>query len=129
MNFKTLLLSGFTCVSISACTSAPKIPQLSMGVLQEVHNIGVYPNTTHNKARLTKLTDKCVIEFTGKLNAGKSVEQWAFKGFTLISGSSSTFAEDGSSTASNFDLNAADVQKNFLALRHNFHQKALAQCN
>ena len=129
MNFKTLLLSGFTCVSISACTSAPKIPQLNMGVLQDVHNIDVYPNTTRNKARLTKLTDKCVIEFTGKLKAGKSVEQWAFKGFTLISAHSSTFAQDGSSTASNFDLNAADVQKNFLALRNNFHKKALAQCN
>ena len=51
MKFKTLLLSALTCLSISACTSAPKIPQIQAGVLQEVKNLEVYPDTTENKAR------------------------------------------------------------------------------
>ncbi len=36
MKLKTLILSGLTCLSLSACTSAPVIPQLTAGVLQEV---------------------------------------------------------------------------------------------
>ena len=129
MKLKTLILSGLTCLSLSACTSTPVIPQLTAGVLQEVKNIEVYPNTVNNSAKLTKFIDKCVIEFTGNLEADKVVEQWSFKGLTLISGGSATFAQDGSSTAANFDLHAAEVQKNFLILRNHFHKDALAQCN
>ena len=36
MKLKTLILSGLTCLALSACTSAPVIPQLTAGVLQEV---------------------------------------------------------------------------------------------
>ena len=36
MKLKTLILSGLTCLSLSACTSTPVIPQLTAGVLQEV---------------------------------------------------------------------------------------------
>ncbi|TCB51921.1 hypothetical protein E0H80_03975 [Acinetobacter sp. ANC 4779] len=129
MKFKAIILTGLAGIALTACTSAPKIPQLETGVLQEVQNLEVYPNTTHNKAKLTKFPGKCVIEFTGNLKAGKSIEQWAFKGLTLISGGSATFAKDGTSTANNFDLNAPEVQKNFLALRHHFHEDALAQCD
>ena len=129
MKLKTLILSGLTCLSLSACTSAPVIPQLTAGVLQEVKNIEVYPDTVNNSAKLTKFIDKCVIEFTGNLKAGKSIEHWSFKGNTLISGGATTFAQDGSSTANNFDLHSPEVQKNFLALRHHFHKDALAQCN
>ena len=129
MKLKMLILTGLASIAVTACTTAPKIPQLETGVLQEVQNLEVYPNTVNNKAKLTKFIDKCVIEFTGNLEVGKSVEQWSFKGLTLISGGSATFAQDGSSTATNFDLHAPDVQNNFLALRHNFHKDALAQCN
>ena len=129
MKLKTLLLSGLTCLSISACTSAPKIPQLENGVLQEVQNLDVYPHTTNNKAKLTKFIDKCVIEFTGNLETGKSIEQWSFKGLALISAGAATFAQDGTSSATNFDLYNANVQKNFLTLRSYFADDALAQCN
>lgn len=129
MKLKTLILTGLAGLALTACTSAPKIPQLETGVLQEVQNLDVYPETTNNKAKLTKFTDKCVIEFTGNLATGKSIEQWSFKGLTLISAGSATFAQDGSSTAANFDLHAADVQKNFLILRDQFHKDALAQCD
>ena len=129
MKLKTLILTGLAGLALSACTSAPTIPQIQAGALQEVSNIDVYPNTTNNKAQLNKLVDKCVIEFTGNLEAGKVIEQWSFRGFTLISGGSATFAKDGTSTANTFDLYAPDVQKNFLALRHNFHKDALAQCD
>jgi hypothetical protein len=129
MKFKTLILTGLAGIAVTACTTAPTIPTLETGVLQEVQNLEVYPNTTDNKAKLTKFPGKCVIEFTGNLEAGKSVEQWAFKGLTLISGGSATFAKDGTSTANKFDLNTPEVQKNFLALRHHFHEDALAQCN
>ncbi|CAB1218977.1 hypothetical protein [Acinetobacter bouvetii] len=129
MKFKTIILTGLAGIALTACTTAPKIPQLETGVLQEVENLDVYPDTTNNKAKLTKFFDKCVIEFTGNLAAGKSVEQWSFKGLTLMSGGAATFAKDGTSTAQNFDLNAPEVKKNFLALRNNFHKDALAQCD
>ena len=129
MKLKTLILSGLTCLSLSACTSAPVISQLTAGVLQEVKNIEVYPDTVNNSAKLTKLIDKCVIEFTGTLQAGRSIEQWAFKGNALISAGSATFAQDGTSIATHFDLHDATVQKNFITLRNHFHKDALAQCN
>ncbi|WP_180176632.1 MULTISPECIES: hypothetical protein [unclassified Acinetobacter] len=129
MKFKTIILTGLAGIALTACTTAPKIPQLEAGVLQEVQNLKVYPDTVDNKAKLTKFIDKCVIEFTGNLKAGKSIEHWSFKGNTLISGGATTFAQDGSSTANNFDLHSPEVQKNFLALRHHFHKDALAQCN
>ena len=129
MKLKTLILSGLTCLSLSACTSTPVIPQLTAGVLQEVKNIEVYPDTVNNSAKLTKLIDKCVIEFTGTLQAGRSIEQWAFKGNALISAGSATFAQDGTSIATHFDLHDATVQKNFITLRNHFHKDALAQCN
>jgi hypothetical protein len=128
MKLKTLILTGLASVALTACTSAPKIPQLETGVLQEVKNLDVYPDTTNNKAKLTKFSDKCVIEFTGNLEAGKAVEQWSFKSLTLISGGSASFAKDGTSTATHFDLYDATVQKNFLALRNYFAKEALAQC-
>ncbi|WP_374665356.1 hypothetical protein [Acinetobacter sp.] len=129
MKLKTLILTGLAGIALTACTTAPKIQTVDLGVLQEVSGLDVYPNTTNNKAKLTKFADKCVIEFTGNLEAGKVIEQWSFKGLTLITGGSATFAKDGTSTATNFDLHAPDVQKNFLALRHNFHKDALAQCD
>lgn len=129
MKLKMLILTSLAGIAVTACTTAPKIPQLENGVLQEVQNLEVYPDTVDNKAKLTKFIDKCVIEFTGNLKAGKSIEHWSFKGNTLISGGATTFAQDGSSTANNFDLHSPEVQKNFLALRHHFHKDALAQCN
>jgi hypothetical protein len=128
MKLKTLLLTGLTCLALTACSSAPKIPQLQAGVLQEVNNLEVYPDTTNNKARLTKLNDKCVIEFTGFMEGGKVVEQWAFFGNHLISGGSALFTKDGTSTASKFDLYDQDKQANFTALKNHFHKDALNQC-
>lgn len=129
MKLKMLILTGLAGIAVTACTTAPNIPQLETGVLQEVQNLEVYPDTVNNKAKLTKFIDKCVIEFTGNLKAGKSIEHWSFKGNTLISGGATTFAQDGSSSANHFDLHSPEVQKNFLALRNNFHKDALAQCN
>ena len=128
MKLKTLLLTGLICLSITACTSAPKIPQLQAGVLQEVTNLEVYPDTKNNKAKLTKLKDNCVIEFTGFMPGGKVVEQWSFYGNTLISGGSAVFAQDSTSTATKFDLYDQDKQANFMALKNHFHKDALNQC-
>lgn len=129
MKLKASILTGLAGIALSACTSQPTIPQLTAGVLQEVQDIEVYPDTTNNKAKLTKFEDKCVIEFTGNLKAGKVVEQWAFRDYTLITGGSATFALDGTSTATKFELHDTEVQKNFLALRNHFAKEALAQCN
>lgn len=129
MKLKTLILTGLTSIAITACTSAPKIPQLEAGVLQEVQNIKVYPETTNNKAKLTKLSDKCVIEFVGNIENNRLVEQWSFSGNNLISGGSALFAKDGTSTAQKFDLYDAEVQQNFTALRNSFAKTAVAQCN
>ena len=129
MKLNRLIMAGLIGSALTACATTPKIPQLTAGVLQEVQNLDVYPDTTNNKAKLTKFEDKCVIEFTGNLKAGKVVEQWAFRDYTLITGGSATFALDGTSTATKFELHDAEVQKNFLALRNHFAKEALAQCN
>ena len=129
MKLKTLILTGLASITLTACTSAPKIPQLETGVLQEVKNLDVYPDTTNNKAKLTKFSDKCVIEFTGDIGNNRSVEQWSFKGMTLIDAGSATFQRDGTSTAQKFDLHDAAVQKNFVTLRNHFAKDALTQCD
>ena len=128
MKLNAIILTALAGLALSACTSTPTIPQIPAGALQVVENIDVYPNTTNNKAQLNKFPDKCVIEFSGQLEAGKVVEQWTFKGLTLINGGSVTFAKDNSSTAESFDLYSPEVQKNFLALRIHFAKDALAQC-
>jgi hypothetical protein len=128
MKFKTLILTGLASIAVTACTSAPKIPQLQVGVLQEVQNLEVVPETTNNKAKLTKFLDKCVIEFTGDIGNNRIIEQWSFKGMTLIDAGSATFQRDGSSTAHKFNLHDANVQKNFVRLREHFAKDALTQC-
>ena len=129
MKLHALILTALTSFALTACTSAPTVQHLDAGVLQEVHNLDVYPDTIDNKARLNKLNDKCVIEFTGKMGNGKIVEQWAFKGNTLFSAGSALFSKDGTSSAQKFDLYDKNTQKNFLALRKNFAKEALEQCN
>jgi hypothetical protein len=129
MKFKTLILTGLAGIALSACTSAPPIPQLEVGVLQEVQNLEVVPATTNNKAKITRFLDQCVIEFTGDIGNNRIVEQWSFKGMTLINAGSATFQRDGTSTAEKFDLYDAKVQKNFVILRSHFHKDALAQCD
>ena len=128
MKLKTLLLTGLAGIALTACTSAPTIPQLQTGVLQEVQNLDVYPDTSNNKAKLTKFVDKCLIEFTGNLDNAKVIEQWSFKGLTLIDAGTATFLRDGTSSAEKFDLHDEKTQKNFLALRHAFAKEAIAQC-
>ena len=129
MKFKALILTGLAGIALSACTSQPTIPQLQLGVLQEVQNLEVYPETKNNKAKLTKFNDKCVIEFTGNLENSHVVEQWTFKGLTLMDAGSATFQRDNTSTAQKFDLYNPTTQKNFLALRHHFAKEAIEQCN
>lgn len=129
MKLNAIVLTALAGLALSACTTTPPIPHINAGALQEVDNLKAYPETTSNKAQLNKFSDKCIIEFTGQLESGKVVEQWAFKGLTLISAGTATFAKDGTSTASTFDLYAPEVQKNFLSLRNNFAKDALAQCD
>ncbi|EXB35699.1 MULTISPECIES: hypothetical protein [Acinetobacter] len=129
MKFKTLMLMGLASIAVTACSSAPKIPQLDLGVLQEVQNLEVVPATTNNKAKLTKFLDKCVIEFTGDIGENRVVEQWSFKGMGLMNAGSATFQRDGTSKAEKFNLHDANVQKNFVTLRDHFAKEALDQCN
>src|SRR5690606_30643141 len=129
MKFKAIILTCIASIAVTACTFVTKITQLEVGVLQEVQNLEVSPETTNNKAKLTKFLDKCVIEFTGDLGNNRVVEQWSFKGLTLMDAGSATFQRDGTSTAQKFDLHAKNVQKNFIALRHHFAKDALAQCD
>lgn len=129
MKLNALILTGLASIALTACTSTPKIPQMDLGVLQEVQNLEVYPETTNNNAKLTKFADKCVIEFTGTLENSRVIEQWSFKGLTLIDAGSATFQRDNTSTAQKFDLHNADTQKNFLALRNHFAKDAITQCD
>lgn len=129
MKFQTLIMTTLAGIALTACTSAPTIPQLELGVLQEVQNLEAYPETTNNSAKLTKFSDKCVIEFRGELENSRVIEQWSFKGLTLIDAGSATFMRDNTSTAQKFDLYDATTQKNFLALRNHFAKEAIEQCN
>ncbi|MFW1753424.1 hypothetical protein GFH30_01620 [Acinetobacter wanghuae] len=129
MKLKALLLTGLAGIALTACTSAPTIPQVEAGVIQAVQNLDVYPQTTNNKAKLTKFADKCVIEFSGTMQDSRVVEQWAFKGLTIMDAGSATFLRDGTSSAQKFDLYDAEVQKNFVALRNAFAKEAVAQCD
>ncbi|KGT46614.1 MULTISPECIES: hypothetical protein [Acinetobacter] len=129
MKFQTLIMTTLAGIALTACTSQPTIPQLELGVLQEVQNIDVYPETANNSAKLTKFMDKCVIEFKGQLEEGRVIEQWSFKGLTLIDAGSATFQRDKTSTAQKFDLHSETVQKNFLALRNHFAKEAIEQCD
>ena len=129
MKFQTLMMATLAGIALTACATAPKIPTLDLGVLQEVSDLDVYPNTTNNKAKLTKFDDKCVIEFTGDIGNNRVIEQWSFKGMTLIDAGSATFQRDGTSTAQKFDLHDAGVQKNFVSLREHFAKDALTQCD
>lgn len=129
MKLNTFLLITLTGLAVSACTSAPKIPQVQAGAVQVIENLTVYPNTLSNKAQLNKFADKCIIEFTGQLENGKVVEQWTFKGLTLMSAGSAIFAPNGTSKATAFDLYSPEVQKNFLALRKSFAKDAISQCD
>lgn len=38
MKLKTLILTGLAGIALTACATAPKIPTLDLGVLQEVSN-------------------------------------------------------------------------------------------
>ncbi|MEN8425967.1 hypothetical protein ABFO79_04815 [Acinetobacter schindleri] len=129
MKFKALILTGIASIAVTACISQPTVPQLQLGVLQEVQNLEVYPETTNNSAKLTKFMDKCVIEFRGQLESSRVIEQWSFKGLTLIDAGSATFQRDNTSTAQKFDLHSETAQKNFLALRNHFAKEAIEQCN
>ena len=129
MKINAIILTALAGFALTACSSSPTIPHIKAGALQEVENLQVYPNTLNNKAQLNKFADKCIIEFTGQLENGKVVEQWTFKGLTLMSAGSATFAPDGSSKATSFDLYSPEVQKNFLALRKSFAKEAISQCD
>jgi len=129
MKFKTLMIATLAGIAVTACTSQPTIPQLELGVLQEVQNLEAYPETTNNSAKLTKFMDKCVIEFTGNIGNNRVIEQWSFKGLTLMDAGSATFQTDNTSTAQKFDLYNATTQKNFLALHNHFAEEAIEQCN
>ncbi|MBP8064175.1 MAG: hypothetical protein KAY38_04160, partial [Acinetobacter sp.] len=64
MKLNAIILTALAGFALTACTSAPTIPQIQAGALQEIENVGVHPETTQNKAQLNKFADKCVIEFT-----------------------------------------------------------------
>lgn len=129
MKLNAIILTALAGFALTACSSNPTIPHIQAGALQEIENLQVYPNTLNNKAQLNKLADKCIIEFTGQLEEGKTIEKWTFKGLTLIAAGTVTFAKDGTSTASAFDLHSPEVQKNFLALRNSFAKEAIQQCD
>ena len=127
MKLKTLFLATATCLTLTACSTTPPVPETTVGVIEEVSNIKA-PDTQNNKAKLIKLGDHCNIEFTGIMDAGRARENWVFKGNTLISAGTVIVAKDGTSSAKSFDLYDKQVQANFLSLRDNFKKENVAAC-
>lgn len=128
MQLKTLILTAIATLTITACTSAPKIPQIDAGVLQELQNIKDTGYNEENKAQLVKLNEKCSIEFTTRLQEGYLIEKWIFSGFKLYSAGAVTFLPNGLSEAQKYDLHDAKVQNQFLTMRDYFAKNAIEQC-
>lgn len=121
------ILITSTVIALTACSTPPINPNAPV-VLEQHKNIAVEPETKHNLARLIKQKDNCLIEFTGNFETGKATEYWLFKDNQLISAFSNIDA-DVEDKQIIFDLNNAQKQANFLALKQNFKQKNLAKCN
>lgn len=126
MNLKTICLTTFTCLSITACTSTPTNPNAPV-VLEQHKNISAQPETKHNLARLIKQSDNCVIEFTGNFETGKATEHWIFKGDQLISAFSNVDA-DVENKQTVFDPQDAEKLANLNMLKKNFKSSNLEKC-
>ena len=127
MNLKTICLTTFACLSITACSTTPINPNEPI-VLEQHKNISAEPTTKHNLARLIQQKDNCVIEFTGNFETGKATEHWIFKGDQLISAFSNIEANvENKQTV--FDPKDADKINNFNALKKNFNASALEICD
>ena len=127
MNLKTICLTTFACLSITACSTTPTNPNEPI-VLEQHKNISAEPTTKHNLARLIKQKDNCVIEFTGNFETGKATEHWIFKGDQLISAFSNVNAEvENKQTV--FDPTDAEKLKNFALLKKNFKKSNLDKCD
>ncbi len=126
MNLKTICLTTFTCLSITACSTTLTNPNAPI-VLEQHKNISAEPTTKHNLARLIKQQNNCVIEFTGNFQTGKATEHWIFKGDQLISAFSNVNAQvENKQTI--FDVQNAEKQSNFTALKNNFKKSNLDKC-
>ena len=127
MNLKTICLTTFACLSITACSTTPINPNEPI-VLEQHKNISAEPTTKHNLARLIQQKDNCVIEFTGNFETGKATEHWIFKGDQLISAFSNVNAEvENKQTV--FDPTDAEKLKNFALLNKNFKNSNLDKCD
>ena len=127
MNLKTICLTTFACLSLTACSTTPTNPNEPI-VLEQHKNISAEPTTKHNLARLIKQKDNCVIEFTGNFETGKATEHWIFKGDQLISAFSNVNAEvENKQTV--FDPTDAEKLKNFALLKKNFKKSNLDKCD
>lgn len=127
MNPKIILSIGLTTFTLTACSTTPTHPNAPR-VLEQHKNISAEPHTKHNLARLIKQQDNCVIEFTGNFETGKATEHWIFKGDQLISSFSNIHAEVGNMQTV-FDVQDAEKQANFSALKNNFKRSNLDLCN
>ena len=127
MNLKTICLTTFACLSLTACSTTPTNPNEPIA-LEQHKNISAEPSTKHNLARLIKQKDNCVIEFIGNFETGKATELWIFKGDQLISAFSNVDA-DIEKTHTIFDIQDAEKLSNFNALKKNFNASSLEICN
>lgn len=126
MTLKPVLFSCVIIFLITACSTIPTNPNTPM-VLEQHKNISAEPTTKHNLARLIKQQDNCVIEFTGNFQTGKATEHWIFKGDQLISAFSNINAKvENKQTI--FDVQNAEKQINFTALKNNFKKSNLDKC-
>lgn len=126
MNPKIIFTTILTTLALTACSTTPTNPNAPT-VLEQHKNISAEPTTKHNLARLIKQKDNCVIEFTGNFETGKATEHWIFKGDQLISAFSNVNAEiENKQTI--FDVQNAEKQSNFTALKNNFKKSNLDKC-
>ncbi len=126
MNPKIIFTTILTTLALTACSTTPTNPNAPT-VLEQHKNISAEPTTKHNLARLIKQQDNCVIEFTGNFETGKATEHWIFKGDQLISAFSNVNAEVENKQII-FDVQNAEKQSNFTALKNNFKKSNLDKC-
>ncbi|QIO06983.1 hypothetical protein [Acinetobacter shaoyimingii] len=130
MKFQTLCIIAFTALSLSACTLSPKNQSTDPAafVIEQHKDIDAEPKTKHNVAQLLKHGDYCDIEFTAYLHTGTATEHWIFKDERLLSAFTLIDTEVQKKQII-FDPSQEHPQANFKALKSNFSNENLEQCN
>lgn len=123
-----------TVITLTACQTTPitstQTDDKLAVLLAQVDNLDAKPTTKENRAKLFKLNNHCLVEFTGLHDSGTVTEYWSFQNNRLQSAYTTTQSSntDLMIQRRDFNIRDADVLQNFNALLKHFDQDKLSQC-